>query len=312
MGAVFQERRVLVVLNPASGRGRAAAIERAVRTALDERGAHVTLRRTGSLDDARAWAAGAADAGFELVLAVGGDGTANAVAQGLLASGAPLALGVVPTGTGNGLARVLDVPTDPERAIAALHGGRAVRLDVIEVQEPAGVALVFVGAGLDADVNREAGPRVKARLGFLAYVWAVLRALARRRRHRVTLTLDGASRTLVAHTVSVFNAGRMVLSGVPLGPDADPHDGRLDVAVLRSPGFWRTLGMVVRLVTRAGSRAVFERANSVRVDADPPLAVHRDGDVVGTTPLVAKVRPGALRVLAAAGYRDDARSQVSP
>lgn len=312
MDAVFQERRVLVVLNPASGRGRADATERAVRAALDDRGARATVRRTDTLDDARTWAATAAEAGFDVVLAVGGDGTANAVAQGLLSSGTPVPLGIVPTGTGNGLARVLDVPNEPVRAIAALDAGRLVRLDVAEVTEPAGLALVFAGAGLDADVNREAGRRAKARLGFLAYVWAVLRELRRRRHHRVTLVLDGKPRIVAAHTVSVFNAGRMVVTGLPVGPDADPHDGRLDVAVLRSPGFWRSLGMVLRLVTRGGSRTVFERARTVRVEADPPLAVHCDGDVIGTTPLAARVRPAALRVIATAAYRDDARSPISP
>jgi YegS/Rv2252/BmrU family lipid kinase len=303
MTAMLEGRRVLVVLNPASGGGAAADAEGKVRTALEAAGARAEVRHTADADDARTWARIAADQGFEVVLAFGGDGTANEVAHGLLEGGARAVMGVIPVGTGNGLARVLDLPIDPPKAVAALAAGRLVELDVVEVLAPEGIALLFLGAGLDADVNRDADPGAKARFGFLAYVWAILRRLPRLRGHRVALTLDGDTRHLSAHTVTLINAGRMVLSGVPIGPDADPHDGLVDVAVLRSPDVWRAAAAVARLVTRRGSRRQFERAREVRVDADPPLPVHFDGDVVGTTPLVARVRPSALRVIAGARYR---------
>lgn len=299
---MLKGRRVLVILNPVSGGGTASEAEGPVRAALEAVGARAEVRPTSHEGDARALARAAADEGFDVVLAFGGDGTANEVARGLLDAGGRAELGLLPVGTGNGLARVLDLPIDPEKAVAALAAGRTVDLDVVEVLAPEGIALLFLGAGLDADINRDADAAAKARLGFFAYVWAVLRRLPRLRGHRVALTLDGATTHLNAHTVTLFNAGRLVLGGVPLGPDADPHDGRLDVAVLRSPDVWRAAAAVVRLVTRTGSRRQLERAREVRLDADPPLPVHFDGDVVGTTPLVARVLPGALRVIAGARY----------
>ncbi len=296
-------RRVLVVLNPSSGRGRVDASEHAIRTALDVAGADAEIRHTRQLEDAHTWAAGAADEGFEVVLAAGGDGTVTAVAHGLLERDSPLPLGVVPMGTGNGLARVLLLPMDAASAIAALALGTVQAIDVVEVVRPIrGTALLFLGAGLDADINRDADARAKARFGFLAYVGATARNLVRLRPRRVAILLDGVRHEVRAHTVSMFNAGRLVLSGVPIGPDTDPHDGLLDVAVLRSSNPWRALGGVVRLVTRSGSRALLDRAAEVRVEAQPPLPVHLDGDVVGTTPLVARVRPGALQVIVAENY----------
>ena len=300
---MFADRRVLVVLNPSSGRGRADEAEGTIRTALEETGAVFEIRRTGGVDDAHDWAAAAADEGFDVVLAAGGDGTVTAVAHGLLESDSPLPLGVVPMGTGNGLARVLLLPMDPASAIAALALGTVSAIDVVEVVEPVrATALLFLGAGLDADINRDADARAKARFGFLAYVGATARNLVRLRPHRVKITLDGVRHDVLAHTVSMFNAGRLVLSGVPIGPDTDPHDGLLDVAVLRSSNFWRALGGVARLITRAGSRALLDRASEVRIEALPPLPVHLDGDVVGTTPLVARVRTRALKVIVAENY----------
>lgn len=300
---MLRDQRVLVVFNPASGRGNGDGNEAAVREALERAGARADVRPTEGAGDARSWAAAAADEGYAFVIAAGGDGTVTAAAQGLLDGGSRVPLGLVPLGTGNGLARVLEVPLDPKRAIETLATGRVVDLDVVDVLAPEGLALLFLGAGLDADVNKDADSEAKARFGFLAYVWAVLNRLPKLRGHRVTLTLDGVAHTTFAHTVTVFNGGRMVVAGVPVGPDADPHDGRVDVAVLRARGYWHALAAVARLATREGSRTLFERARELRIEADPPLPVHFDGDVVGTTPIVARVRAGALRVIAAAEYR---------
>src|SRR3990172_1496361 len=165
---MLRDQRVLVVLNPASGRANGAEKEAAVRVALARVGARAEVRPTQGPGDARAWAAAAADEGFAYVLAAGGDGTATAAARRLLDAGARIPLGLVPLGTGNGLARVLEIPMDPAKAIAALDSGQLVSLDVVDVLAPEGLALLFLGAGLDADVNEDADSESKARLGFLA------------------------------------------------------------------------------------------------------------------------------------------------
>src|SRR5882672_1763752 len=103
----------VAILNPRAGLAAARA-----RAAL-ERSAHwrgMEVRLTTAPGDARRFAAEAAAAGAEIVLAIGGDGTANETAWGLL--GTPVALGLVPMGSGNGLARTLGVPLKPDAALA--------------------------------------------------------------------------------------------------------------------------------------------------------------------------------------------------
>ena len=298
-------KRVLVIVNPASGRGRTKAVEDAVRTGLERLGADIEMCRTRTARDATEWAAAAAEDGFEVVLVAGGDGTVTAAARGLVRAGQGVPLGVVPAGTGNGLARVLHVPIDPAKAVSALAGGAPVRLDVMRRVGSDEVALIFFGAGLDAEINRDADRGAKARFGFLAYLGAGARNLWGRRNHRVQLELDGDVEHLVAHTVSLFNAASFPLGAMRVGPDVDPHDGLLDVAVLRNPGFLRAVGAVLRLV--GGPRGVGElrRARHVRVSAEPPLLVHADGDVAGSTPLEVEVLPGALTAIAARNYRPE-------
>jgi diacylglycerol kinase (ATP) len=231
----------------------------------------------------------------------------TAVATGVLEAGADVTIGIVPLGTGNGLARVLRLPMDPGRAIAAMAGGRVVPLDVVRVDAPRCIALFFLGAGLDAEINRDADTESKARFGFLAYLGATARNLLGRRNHRVELTVDGRTEMIAAHTVTVFNAGQFAFAGLEVGPDVDPHDGELDLTVMRSPGFWPSLAAVLRLATGQPHAAASRRGRRFRIDAQPPLLVHVDGDVIGTTPLEGEALPGALAFIAAAEYPAERR-----
>jgi YegS/Rv2252/BmrU family lipid kinase len=306
---VFTGKHILVIINPASGKAKPEVAERTISTALEAVDASFELRTTGAPEDPRAWARAAGGEGFDVVLAAGGDGTVTAVATGLLESDAPVPLGIVPMGTGNGLARVLRLPMDAAKAIEAMHEGHELALDVVKVDSHGSIALFFLGAGLDAEINRDADPAAKKRFGFLAYVGATARNLWGRRNHSVDLTIDDRRETFEAHTVTGFNAGQFELVGFDVGPDVDPHDGYLDITVMRSPGFWTSLAAVLRLASGQREASMnSRRARSFRIDARPPLLVHIDGDVVGSTPVAGAVLPGALRVIAAGDYPSPRRA----
>ena len=300
---MFAGRRVLAVLNPTSGARRGADLASELEEGLRRLGAaEAEGRVTEGPDDALAWATAAGDEGFELVVAGGGDGTVTAVAQGVLASGADVPVAIAPLGTGNGLARVLGLPLEPEEALAAVAEGRAVRFDVLEVPSHGLVSLLFCGAGLDAKINEDADREAKDRLGFLAYVRAALGAARDVERHDLTLTLDGRTSRLRGHTVIAFNATRLELLGLEVGPDSSPHDGLMDVAVMRRPGAWAVLRRALRLLDRHASRADLRPASRLRLEARPPLPVQVDGDPVGETPLEVAVSPAAVAFVAPPDY----------
>ncbi len=300
-------KRVLVILNPSSGRGKPGSLEAKVREVLDRLGADAEVCRTRDSRDATEWAASAARDGFEIVLVAGGDGTVTAAAAGAVRADHRLPLGMIPAGTANGLARVLGIPMDPTEAIEALDEGKIVDLDVMRIVGSETVALVFFGAGLDAEINRDVGSRSKARFGFLAYLASGARNLWGRRNHDVRLELDGVVENLRAHTVTLFNGASLELAGVQVGPVVNPHDGLLDVAVLRNPGFWRSVAAVLRLVSGPRGVGDLKQARHVRLDAEPPLLVHADGDVVSSTPLEVEVVPAGLRAIATSDYESGGR-----
>lgn len=306
---MFRDKRVLAILNPASGTGVPDDVVASVEPSLRAHGAANTeLRFTAGPEDAFDWAAAADDDGFDLVVVGGGDGTVTAVGHGVLRSGAHLPIGILPLGTGNGLARVLGLPLDPEKTIEALAGGRVVKLDAVDLPSHDTISLLFFGAGIDAKINRDADAEEKTRFGPFAYLKATAQNLRRSHKRDLTLVVDGEERSFRGHSVSGFNATRFDVMGMPVGPDADPHDGRLNLTAFSSRNYWVTLAQILRLTNRAASRGDLELIRTLYLDADPPLPVQADGDVVGETPLEAEVLSAALRFIVAADYTGDQRA----
>jgi YegS/Rv2252/BmrU family lipid kinase len=286
-------RRVAVVFNPATGGGDPTGRRQDTRKALAAAGLDVLWLETTREDPGQGVTRRAVAEGVDLVMAQGGDGTVMACVTVLAGTDVPLA--VLPGGTGNLLAANFDIPSDLDGAVeVALHGERR-RLDVGAMGDDRFV--VMGGIGFDAAMLRDADPRLKERLGAVAYVISGLGQL-RRRPTRFHLRLDdGEVIARVGQGVLVGNLGRLQ-GGLPIMPDARPDDGLLDVAVLRT----RTLPDWVRLAARVLLRRrrkdpeleVF-RAARVEVRCDRPQPVERDGEPAGAADhLVVEVVPAAL------------------
>jgi YegS/Rv2252/BmrU family lipid kinase len=297
-----QVHRAAIVVNPMK-LGHPARFKATVRSAMTEHGWSEPLwLETTREDSGEGQARAAVQAGADLVIACGGDGTVTACASGLVDSGVPLA--VIPVGTGNILARNLGLPIAPRHALAVALTGRNRELDV-------GIAngspfLAMAGLGLDAKMLQDATEPIKKRLGWGAYVAAGLRHL-RDRPMLVCVRTDGdAPLSRRASGVIVGNVGALP-GGLPLLPDAQPDDGRLDMVVLtaRSLGGWLAVVMqVMRPGPRATGRVVRRPFRELRIDAEAAHPWELDGEVKGRTrQLVITVAPAALlvRVPARAG-----------
>jgi YegS/Rv2252/BmrU family lipid kinase len=286
--------RVAVVFNPATGGGDTSGRKRDTQQALEAAGLDVLWLETTPEDPGQGLTAKAVAEGVDLVMAQGGDGTVMACVTGLAGTDVPLA--VLPGGTGNLLATNFDIPADLEAAVdVALHGDR-VRLDVAATDDDRFV--VMGGIGFDAAMLRDADPKLKERLGAVAYVLSGFKHL-RRRATRFRLQLD--DRPPLERTgqgVLVGNLGRLQ-GGLPVMPDARADDGLLDVAVLQTRTVADWLALAVRVLLRRRSKdpqlELFQ-ARRVEVSCDRPQPVERDGDPLDTPRdhLVIEVVPRAL------------------
>jgi len=246
-------------------------------------------------------------AGASRVLAYGGDGTVRAVAAEL--AGTPVSLGLLPAGTGNLLARNLGIPlTDLDAAFTVALEGTERRIDVgralIDVSGEDQVPrrdtfMVMAGVGFDAEVMATVQPRLKARVGWWAYVLAGMGNL-RGRQTRVSLRLDGGRPVQRrVRSVVIGNCGELT-GGVRLLPDASPDDGWLDVVVVAPHGLagWAAVTGTVLTRNRFGHPVVeYFRCRSIEIRAEKPLHVQMDGDPVGQARVLrAEVDPLALAV----------------
>ncbi|HEY0936976.1 MAG TPA: diacylglycerol kinase family protein [Trebonia sp.] len=236
---------------------------------------------------------GAALDGVDLVVSVGGDGTARACAEGLAETSVPL--GIVPRGTANLLARSLHIPRQPQAALdAALDSASTDRvIDLAFADEMPFTAMA--GMGLDAAVV--AGARLKHRLGWISYaVSGAVHIAGRPTRFTIRLD-DGEPFERTARSVVAGNSG-LLPGGFRLLPDARLDDGLLDVGVLAPHGPFGWSRLATRVLTRSPRQdRMLERfqARKVEITAAAPVLREVDGEVVpGGRTLTVTIRPGAL------------------
>jgi diacylglycerol kinase family enzyme len=245
-------------------------------------------------DPGQGMVAEARQAGSTLVLACGGDGTVAACAAAL--AGADIALGVLPAGTGNLLARNLDLPLNHSDALDVAFGSGRRRIDVLEAADHRFV--VMAGLGFDAALIRDTDEDLKAKLGWVAYLNGLLRAVRGTPRVLFEVVVDSQP-ALRRHGVGVLvgNVGQ-VQGGLAVLPDAQPDDGLLDVIVLtpHSARDWPVL--VWRLLRRRpndGPQAEVMRGERVRITASRAVPIEYDGELSGeSTELSVSVLAAAL------------------
>jgi diacylglycerol kinase family enzyme len=285
---------VAVIWNPAKVDDGEALLSEVSKRCAEHGGPEPLTFETTPDDPGAGMARNAIDAGAELVIVSGGDGTVAACAGALANSG--VAMGLVPAGTGNLLARNLDIPLDRSRALDIAFGDKRRNLDVLEADGHRFV--VMAGLGFDAALIRDTDENLKSKLGWLAYLGGAIRALRRTPQTSFEIAIDetpAVRRKGVG--VVVGNVGKLQ-AGLTLLPDAQPDDGEVDVIVLQPRGVLDWLALVrggLRGKPDAGGQAEIGRGGRVVVKAEPAVPVEFDGDQHGACEeLSVHVLPAAL------------------
>ncbi|HEX5860172.1 MAG TPA: diacylglycerol kinase family protein [Microbacterium sp.] len=193
-----------------------------------------------------------------MIIVAGGDGTVRAVAEAVHEKDVALAL--LPSGTGNLLARNLKLTLDDlEHSIHSAFTGEDRRIDLgmVDIRRADSkidthAYVVMAGLGLDAKMLANTDEELKAKIGWLAYVKAIVLALRDKNQLRLKYKLDDKQvKHIRAHTVIVGNCGTLQ-ANVLLLPEAAVDDGQLDIVLLRPEGFLSWAQIFTKIVWENG------------------------------------------------------------
>ena len=307
--------RTLVILNPTAGKGAAQDRVEPWLAGMRLAGLHWDLAVTTGPGHARELAAAARAERREVVVAAGGDGTANEVINGLMESGSGSedrpALGLLPIGRGNDFAHGALAPHDPRDFAELLGRRRFSPLDIGVVEDTANPASRRhfgngIGIGFDTLVGFTAA-RATMLHGALAYFWgALVRMAAFPKAPTLALAWDSGSMELRSIQVSIMN-GRRMGGSFRMAPDADPGDGLLDLCAVRVRGRLHLFRMFLRFIEGTQGEdpgTVTARSARFSVKAlEGGMPVHADGETVATDAkeLLVELLPGALRFVGLPG-----------
>jgi YegS/Rv2252/BmrU family lipid kinase len=288
--------RALIVFNPIAGQ--AAGFEQDIHAASDVWRAHgwvVEIRPTAGPGDGTRIAREAALAGYDVVVAAGGDGTVNEVINGLV--GTQTALGALPIGTVNVWVRELGLPLQPRAAAAALLDAQPRTIDLGRAGDRH--FLLMAGIGFDAAVTAQVRAHEKRRLGIFAYIFRALDLARRFRGTRMRIIVDG--KALRTRSLMVVLGNSQLYGGfLKITGRASLDDGMLDLCIIKGNTLrgvpLRILSILLRRAT-LDPQIEYHRARSVRIETRLPLPVQVDGDHIGYTPMTFEAVPGALRAL---------------
>lgn len=294
--------RICFILNPAAGNRLKlwTRFEKAWRGRSES-----TVLRTERRGHASELARDALQAGYDRVVAVGGDGTLSETAHGLLSAG-PLpegfALGHFPGGSGCDFARHFGLPASPESWAELLEKGRVERIDAGRVTWRGGQRY-FVNiamAGLAGDIVHTMERTGKPLGGLISYLGVSLAHICGSRAKKISLSADGEKKPARGyHLLAVANTATTG-GGMRIAPGADAQDGFLEFIAVSDVGRGRLLWNFPKIY--AGTHLKVDgiessRVRSLEAASEGRFLLNIDGEPLGELPARFDILHRALPVL---------------
>lgn len=284
----------LLIVNPASRRARSRRFFSRLIQELHALGLGSEVAVSRSPAHPAELTREAVQRGYDLVVAVGGDGLVSQVARELV--GSETALGIVPAGVGNDFARGLGIPLRMPEACRVLAQGSVRTVDVGRVNDRYFFSVAVIGFA--AEVNRRAN-----QLSWFPfpgiYTVTTLATIFTYKPLCFTVSADGRESCYYGWMMAAGNTWSCA-AGMALLPAARPDDGLLDVCVVEGIGRGQLLFAFPRVFL--GSHVYHKGVETVRVremtmQADSPCDIYADGERVGALPATLSVVPRALKVI---------------
>ena len=286
-----------LIANPGAGKPEESPkqLEKAIRLLL-QHGIKVDVALAKPKEEATPLAKQAVKDGYDLVIAMGGDGTLEAVMRGMVGRKTPM--GIIPIGTQNNIAKSLGVPTDMEEACALIASRHIRKLDVGRVKVRKGKKLFFfelTAIGLVAALYPKANKLQNGQLSKLKDV--ALTLIHQEPDPEVFLTLDDESKIKIKTMLVVVSNAPMFGANFLVAPAATVTDGLLDISVYPDFSKAELLAYYAQIRSEGFSnneKVQRYRAKKIEIKTNPKMDVMADGVMLGKGKVEIKAKPGAV------------------
>ncbi len=263
---------IAFVINPISGTSRKRKIERHIAKIFNDTCFNYSIVKTEYSGHATTLASELSKK-YDIVVAVGGDGTLNEVARGLLNTKAKL--GIVPCGSGNGLARHLKIPLNPQKALRAIKNGTNHVIDTVVFN---GIPFLNLsGIGFDAQVAHKFSQSV--RRGVLSYLYHVVRVYCHFKPIEAEISIDNVSFSRKTLLIAFANSSQFGNNAV-ISPISDVSDGVFEICILKPFMFFDIFVVVGRMFTKTMHKCrhlEIIQTQKATITTKIPVAAHIDG-----------------------------------
>lgn len=285
--------RVLLIVNPISGRGKGSRLAPKLAERLAALGVWTEIYTTKGPGDAQERAS-RVNGKTDLVLAVGGDGTLNEIINGLPRK---LPLALFPVGTANVMAMELGIPRTGVEFSNLMQAGTFTEIDLIRANGRLG--FFSLGVGFDGMVIRELHEQRKGDISRATYIPIVARCLSRYKTPNLTVVVDGKTHEAVSQVI-VANTLHYGGRTFKLSSSRKLDDGLYECYLFRGTGRLALLRYMLRSALgsfdAAADPAVI-RGKQIEIHSKEPVPYQIDGEYGGTTPVAIEVVPKGMKIL---------------
>ncbi len=291
-------KRARFIYNPSSGREEVKKHLYEILDVLESYGLETSTYQTKKSGDATEAAIEAAERGFDVIIAAGGDGTLYEVINGLSPLEKRPALGVIPAGTTNDFARALAIPRDFREAAKIIGEQQSMAIDIGKYNDQHFINIA--AGGILTELTYEVPSKLKTVLGQLAYYVRGIEKLPYLK--PIHITLESDERTIEEEVMMFLIANSNSVGGFEkLAPQADLSDGLFDVIVLKETNvaeFVRVASLAKRGEHLSDDSIIYFKAKKVKVISHhkDSVSINLDGELGGTLPGEFEVLPKHINV----------------
>ncbi|MGF7186543.1 YegS/Rv2252/BmrU family lipid kinase [Desulfitispora alkaliphila] len=287
--------KVKCVVNPVAGKGRTEKSWQGTLKTLQKLGFYISWDFTEYRGHGKEISSKAIEQGYQMIVAVGGDGTLNEVINGLGDSN--VKVGLIPTGTGNDFARTLEIPLDPIEASILLGQLRTKLVDLGQVNGRK--FLNMAGIGVDANVAQYINEYDGFLKGHAAYLLAMLKAILKYKPIPVQIKSCQGDMFYNVIMIAVANA-KHVGGGIPIAPEAVIDDGNLDIIIIEEMSKLEIIKSIPLLLK--GEHLSHPKVHNFKCKhlegiSEESVLVHADGDIIGYLPQTFYIEKKSIEII---------------